>query len=149
MKTNLRNPFRLALCAAALLAACSFGSRANAQSNYQGKFTLPYAVQWGKATLPAGNYVFRFTHGPDANLVDIRDAKTLRAVAIEPTNIRQDSKGDSALLISVRGNQRVVRSLTITELGETFVYPSAQKRHRATEEARQTQTVPVLEAEEQ
>jgi hypothetical protein len=145
MRTK-RNPIRVVLYAAALLVACSFGSRANAQSQIQGKFTLPYAVQWGKASLPPGDYVFTFTQGLSPNLLSIRDAKSLRGVAYEPTSIRQDDKGESALLISVRGKRHVVRSLSIAELGEAFVFPSAQRRERATEEARHAQTIPVLVA---
>lgn len=145
MRTR-RNPIRLVLCAAVLLVACSYGSRANAQSNFQGKFTLPYEVQWGTATLPPGDYTITFTHGRIPNLLDIRNAKSNRGVAYEPTNIRQDPKGESALLVSVRGRMHVVCSLTIAELGETFVYPAGAARERPTEEARHTQIVPVLVA---
>ena len=35
------------------LAMCAFTATANAQS-VMGRFTLPYEVHWGTATLPAG-----------------------------------------------------------------------------------------------
>jgi hypothetical protein len=144
MRTK-QNPVRLVLCAAALLVACSYGTRANAQSApsaVQARFTLPYQVQWGKAVLPAGDYLITF----DSSFLTIRDAKNFHTVANEPTAIRQDGEGESALLISVRGHQRVVRSLTISQLGQTFVYPASRAAERESEEARRTQSVPVLVA---
>ena len=39
-------------------AVIAFAGAANAQSPYQGKFTLPEATRWGQIELPAGNYTF-------------------------------------------------------------------------------------------
>ena len=151
MRTK-RNPVRLVLCAAALLAAVPFSGPAKAQSNvpqaaYHGKFTLPCEVHWGKAVLPAGDYLLSFTTGQTPAFISIRDAKSLRNVAYELTGIREDGKGESALVIRARGNDRVVSALTIAELGETFVYQRPSARSREREEARQTQTVPILLAQ--
>jgi hypothetical protein len=151
MRTT-RNIVRPAMFAAILLVIASFTAPANAQSElpqeaFQGKFTLPYEVHWGNALLPAGDYVFGFTQSQTPANIWIRDAKTLRSVAFEPTGIRQDGKGDSALLVSVRGRQHVVCSLTIAEIGETFVYQCPSARGHETEEVRQTQTVPILLAQ--
>jgi hypothetical protein len=131
---------RTTVLAALLLTAGLFGSAANAQSQFRGKFTLPYTVQWGKAVLQPGEYLITFDqHG----MLVIRDAQSQRAVTFEPTNNREDSgEGGSALIIATRGEQHVVRSLRIAELGEAYVYsrPSARK----VEEARHT--VPVIVA---
>jgi hypothetical protein len=134
---------RTAVLAAVLLTGGLFGSVANAQS-FQGKFALPYAAQWGKATLQPGDYLLTF-YGEGTMLV-IRDAKSQRVVAFEPINDREDcGEGGSALIISATGEQHVVRSLRISELGEAYVYsrPSA----REMEEARKTGAVPIVVAE--
>jgi hypothetical protein len=132
---------RATVLAALLLTAGLFGSAANAQSQFRGKFTLPYAAQWGKATLQPGDYLLTFNG--DGTMLVIRDAKSQRVVTFEPINDREDcGKGGSALIISAIGERHVVRSLRISELGEAYVYsrPSA----RQAEEARHT--VPVIVA---
>ena len=135
---------RATVLAAMLLTASLFGNAAYAQASYHGKFTLPFAARWGQAVLQPGDYELRFND--DGTLLVIRDAKSQQTVAFEATNIRQDSgKGGSALVIGMSGEQRVVRSLRIAELGEAYVYsrPSA----REMEEARHTSAVPIVVAE--
>jgi hypothetical protein len=151
MKTN-RNTGRLVLLAAILLATGCFGGSAKAQSSlpqadYQGKFTLPFEAHWGKAVLPGGDYQVSFAPGVSSVLV-IRDAKTYRAVAFEPATIRNGADGEaSALLIAIRGNQRTIHSLTIAELGETYVFNPALAHPGKVEEARRVPVVPVLTAQ--
>jgi len=135
---------RTTVLAALLLTAGLFGGVAHAQAGYHGKFTLPFAAQWGKAVLQPGDYLLTFSN--DGALLEIRDANSHQLVAFEPTSNREDSgKGPSALIIGTSGDQRVVRSLRIVEIGEAYVYsrPSARER----EEARHTGSVPVVVAE--
>ena len=135
---------RATVLAALLLTASLFSNAAYAQAGYHGKFTLPFAARWGQAVLQPGDYELRFND--DGTLLEIRDAKSHQTVAFEQTNIREDSgKGGSALIIGTSGEQRVVRSLRIAELGEAYVYsrPSA----REMEEARKTGAVPIVVAE--
>jgi len=147
MKVKItRYATRVTLLAAVLLATCLLARPASAQAGIQGKFTLPYETHWGQAVLPAGDYLLTFTHDNMPPMLVIRNAKSLRFVAFESVNIREDStKGESALLIGTRGEQRIVHSLTIAKLGQVFVYDRALAR--AVEEARQTQAVPVIVAE--
>jgi len=147
MKSRImRHITKATIFAAALLAVCFSASTANAQG-FKGKFTLPYEVRWGRAVLAPGDYQLTFTHDPAGDMIDIQDAKSLRSVALEQINDRQDStEGASALLIRTEGKQRVVYSLRIVELGEAFVYEHPPANGRAVEEAHQTQTVPVLVA---
>ncbi len=146
MKQNItRNATRLTLFAAALLATILFAGSANAQSPFKGKFTLQHETRWGQAVLPAGDYILTFDNHL-SNMLIVRDAKSLHAVAYEPINNAQDStEGESALLIGARGSQRVVYSLRFAELGQTFIYDRTLAR-RAVEEARQPQAVPVIVA---
>jgi hypothetical protein len=147
MKAKItRYATRAGLFAAVLLATGLLARPANAQEGIQGKFTLPYKTNWGQAVLPAGDYLFTFTHDTLDSMLLIRNAKTGRAVAFEPLNIREDSaKSGSALLIGTRGERRIVYSLRLAQLGQSFVYD--RPLSRAAEEARRTQAVPVVLAE--
>jgi len=144
MKTNIhRNTIQVTLLAAALLATGLLGRPASAQA----RFTLPHETSWGQAVLPPGDYQLTFDNHNVTPTVVIRDAKSLRVVAYESTDVRDNStKGTSALLIGVGGKQWVVLSLRSAELGETFVYerPPAQG---GTVEARQTRAIPVVVAQ--
>jgi len=148
MKLNItRNATKMTLLATVLLATCSFASPASAQSAFRGKFTLPQQTHWGTAMLPAGEYVLALSQGTGSTMVVIRDAKSGNAVAFEASAIADHSgKGETALLISNRGEQRVVHSLRVAQLGEVFIYDPALARGRAVEEARNTAAVPVVAA---
>lgn len=145
MNTKIqRSSIKAALIAALLLVAGAFSGPANAQGQRVAKFTLPFEAHWGQAVLPPGDYLVRFPTDPQGTLV-IYDAKN-HEVAIEGANDRDDSAGrSSALFISIKGREHVVYSLTIAELGETFVYHRLPKSE--VQEARRMQTVPVLVAE--
>jgi len=145
---NSRIISKAALCAAAFVASGWFAQPVGAQAGFQGKFTLPFEARWGQAVLPPGDYRLTFVPvGVSTELV-IRDANSLRPVALEPVNVREDSKGGrSALLIDMRGNQPVVHSLSIAELGEGLVYGRTPAQRRTTEDVHEMQAVPVLVAE--
>lgn len=139
---------KAALFAAALLAAGLLGKQAKAQARFQGRFTLPFETRWGQAVLPAGEYELRFAPSDSPAVLVIRDVKSRRPVAYESIPGPDDAKtGPSALVIGTKGTQRVVYSLRIAELGETFVYERSPAHLSKNEEARQLQTVPVLAAE--
>ena len=105
--------------------------------------------RWGQTVLSPADYQLTFVSvGVSTELV-IRDLKKHQPVALERVNILEDSKGGkSALLIDMRGNRPVVRSLSIAELGEAFVYEGLPRHSRAAQDARQTQSVPVLLAKQ-
>jgi len=145
MKTNIkRNAIRATLLATVLLTGGLFGSPAKAQSAFQGTFTLSQETRWGQAVLAPGDYVIAFDSHDPSTLV-VRDATSRRPVAFESVQIRDESAGGkSALLIGVRGAQRVIHTLRIAELGEEYVYDPKLAHGRVTEEARQTEPIPVL-----
>lgn len=151
MRTK-RNTGRLVIFAAVLMVVGCFAAQAKAQSNvpqavYQGKFSLPFQAHWGKTVLPAGDYQLSFAPGLNSVLA-IRDAKTSRLVAYEAAAIRDGANGQaSALLIAIRGNQRIIHSLRVAELGETYVFNPALAHPRRVEEVRRIPVIPVLEAQ--
>ena len=137
--------------AAALLAALLSVSVASAPSPiFQGKFSLPYEVRWGKAMLPAGEYWLRVDYVGPATIVTVQQAESGKTVAMVLSSSAEgdkNTKDGSALLIASRGGQRIVHSLKLAELGEVFIYDPALARGRGTiEEARKTQSVRVLAA---
>jgi|GEM_PF-1113032 len=134
-----------ALAVAALFAATTM----NATPLFQGKFSLPYEVRWGKAILPAGEYRLRVDHVTTNTFVTIEQAKSGKKVAMVLSFIVEDDKNTkdgSALLIASKGGQRIVHSLKLAELGEVFIYDPALARGQGTIEARKTQAVPVVAA---
>ena len=145
----VRHITKVTLFAAVFLAACLLGRPAYAQSQIQGSFTLSHETRWGQAVLPPGDYQLRFVINNGGPMLVIRDAKSRLVVAYESLDIRESSTtGESAILIGRRGNQQVVQSLRIAELGESFVYERPPAHGRAGEEARKTQVVPVLVAKQ-
>lgn len=142
-----RHIIQASLFASVLLFTGLSTGPASAQGQFQGKFTLPYEVRWGRATLPAGDYQLAFVDNTLGTLLAIRDAKTLRMVALEPVSDREDShQGASVLLVGTHGKQRIVYSLTIAELGESFVYQRPPAHNGELEEARNSQVVPLTVA---
>ena len=128
------------------LLVCFLGAGvANAAPLYRGRFTLPYEVRWGQAVLPAGDYLLRFEDVSTRVFVVIKDAKNGKDVAMLATLAISDAKGRSALLIASEGNQQVVHSLRLAELGEVFVYETALSA-RDLREANAMQALPVLAA---
>ncbi len=142
-----KNSIKAMLFAAALLAACLIAGSANAQSAFHGKFTLQHEIKWGDALLPAGDYVIALDNITEPCIASIRNAANGQPVAFVSSGIAEDSgKGGSALLVASRGGHRVVHSFRVAELGEVFIYDRALARGGSTEEARNAEAVPVLQA---
>jgi len=140
------NTTKATLSATVLLASCLFAGSANAQA-VQGKFTLQHTVRWGQAVIPAGEYRLTLDPGAEPALAVIYNAKTGQKVAFVTAAITEDSsKGDTALFIGRRGNQRVIYSFRVAELREAFIYDAALAHGREILEASNTETVPVLDA---
>ena len=148
--SSRKNSSVLGLLTLGLLAALLCACVANAAPSFQGKFTLPNEVRWGKAMLPAGDYLLRVDHVNAATLVTIQEAKSRNTVAIVLSTISDGNKNieeGSALLIGTRGGQSVVHSLRLAELGMVLVYdPSLARARKEIEEAHNNQAVPVTAA---
>jgi hypothetical protein len=143
---NSKSTAKVALFAA-VLATCLFASVANAQSAFQGKFTLQDETRWADAVLPAGSYFITLDCGTGVCLAAIRNAESGKTVAHVLCGIADNgANGESALLIRGRGAQGVVHSFRVAELGQTFVYDRALARGRGVrEEARKMEVVPVVQ----
>jgi hypothetical protein len=150
-RKNLFSKLTARLLVAALVATALFAAATlNATPPFQGKFSLPYEVRWGRAILPAGEYRLRVDNVDTVTIVTVQQAESGKTVAMLPFPIRESDKNvrdGSALLIASKGGQRTVHTLKLAELGEVFIYdPSLARGRGTTEEARQTQPVRVLAA---
>lgn len=134
------------LFATVLLATCFFASAAGAQV-IQGTFTLQHSARWGQTILPAGDYRLRFDPAAEPGLVVVTNAKNNKAVTFISTRIAEDTaEGGSVLIIGWRGDQHVIHSLRLAELGQVFISDPELAHGRRADEAKNTETVPVLDA---
>ena len=128
-----------------LLVSFLWAGAANAAPLYRGRFTLPYEVRWGQAVLPAGDYLLRFVDVQTRVFVVIQDANNGKDVAYLAPVTKTEAKGTSALLLADEGDQRVVHSLRLAELGEVFIYePTLVRGTRDVREAQTMRTLPVV-----
>jgi len=143
------NTLKSVMFGAVLLATCLSVSPANAQSSFRGKFTLQHETTWAGVVLPAGDYVITLDHGIGVGpaTVLIRNAASGKSVGMVPSPVADGSAdGEDALLTASRGSHWVVESFRVAELGKVFIYGRARASERGSEEASNTETVPVLQA---
>ncbi|HET7183363.1 MAG TPA: hypothetical protein VFI82_01680 [Terriglobales bacterium] len=147
-----KNPFgklTARLLVASLAAAALFApASANAAAPFfQGRFSLPHKVRWGKAMLPAGEYRLRVDNLSAATVAAIQDVESGKTVAMVLCDITEDDKNTkegNALLISSKGGQRIVHSLKLATVGKVFIFEPALARGQGTIEARERQSVQVV-----
>lgn len=123
------------------LATCAFTAAANAQS-VTARFTLPYEVHWGTATLPAGEYTISMDSFHTATLV--QSASNNLSFFTRMPVIEDSSKNPASLLVtSFQGDHRV-RSLNLPGLGKSLVYEPLTTSEREQIANGPMQTVPVF-----
>jgi hypothetical protein len=139
---TIRHAIEVRIFAAVLLATFAFVAAANAKT-VSAKFTLPFEVHWGKNVLPAGDYTISMNSLANEAVIRSANGKT---VGFTPIPIEASSdKGATALLVMVRGNERIVRSLNLPARGVSFIYPPATSAEREMlAKADQIQAVPVI-----
>lgn len=142
---TIRSVIKVKLFAAAMLAAGLCASTGYAQTNFSGKFTLPYEVQWGKSVLPAGQYFITMNPMRPTAIVQSADGKIAFYTPI-PTQSTSE-KGTTALKVLARGNERIVLSLNLPERGLSLVYrPTTAAERELLAKADHESTVPLTAA---
>lgn len=113
----------------AVALVCCIAGVSRAQTN-EGEFTLPFEVQWGSTTLPAGDY--SYTLEQPESLVTV-PAATIRVRAASDNAVRLavlamarpaiQPLQHSSLTLVRNGDKYVVREMYIMELALTFRSP--------------------------
>ena|ERR1700681_2503492 len=142
--TNQR-PTTMKLILGVLIATCMFTAAANAQPSFEGKFTLPYEVHWNHGVLPAGEYAIQVdSKGAPALL---RSTSGNKSAYTAPPTIARKEKGAACLTVTVRGNERRVRSVNLPQIGMSLIFDPLSKTEREMfAKAGQIDTVPVITA---
>jgi hypothetical protein len=115
----------------------SFPGRADAAPIFCGQVTLPYEVRWGVAVLPAGPYILIVDSVSQP--VQIFTMGGEEKFSSMPEFTDQNHGSQSSLVISMRGDKRVVNSLNIPRQGLSLVFMPPSKIQR--EEAAMTHSV--------
>ncbi len=106
-------------------ASLLFASLASAQE-FHGKFTLPFQAQWGKVTLPSGNYtvdVTRSQGGVRLVRVNAEAQGSHRVAILLPMAHNTKMRTDQSELVCIReGSARIVRALELGPLAETLYF---------------------------
>jgi hypothetical protein len=141
-----RNSVSAKLLLGVLLATFVFTAAANAQPSFQGKFTLPYEVQWNHAVLPAGEYSIEVdAKGRPAILHSVSTGNS--ALTSSPV-IADREKGAAHLTVTIQGNERKVRSVNLPQIGMSLVFDPLTKSEREMfAKAGQMDNVPVFTAQ--
>ena len=136
---------KLGLAALALGIVAGSG---NAVTAYAGKFTLPFEVNWGGSTLPAGDYTFEMASQSSPYRLYIRGQKS--NVIIQATSADTGVVASSAQLDLVDiGDVHTIKTFEAPELGVTFSYYTSKEKHVAPREVRHkglSQTEPATQA---
>jgi hypothetical protein len=144
--THMTTPASVRLLLGVVIATFVFTAAANAQPSFAGKFTLPYEVRWGKAVLPAGDYVIRMDS--TASPAEISPANGSSAGVFTEYPLVEDSHMSGVYLtITNNANQRRVRSLNLPQFGKAIVFaPLTKSEREVLAKAGQINTVPVVTA---
>jgi hypothetical protein len=111
-----------------LIATCAFTAAANAQSSFEGKFTLPYAAHWNGAVLPAGEYTIQVVaKGKPAVL---RSTSNDTAAFTSTPAIGDREKGAARLTVTILGHERRIRSVNVPQLGASLIFEPLTKMER-------------------
>ena len=117
----------------AMLTACFGANLAHAQT-LQGKFTLPFEVQWGQAVLPPGNYSFTLNSGVDPDstttcpyAVLVRGEDHTASIIVSRIGDYSFS-GKNELIIERYGDRGAVRALRLAHAGLVFSYPAPKPK---------------------
>jgi hypothetical protein len=140
---TIRNMIQARMIAAAVLVVSLCAAAGYAKPSFTGRFTLPYEVNWGKNTLPAGNYVIIIEEVGRQATVESLDG---HIAFFTPMPIKLDSDGGSTgLVVLVRGNERVVRLLNLPHAGVSLVYqPQTSAERELLVKADRVEAVPLV-----
>jgi hypothetical protein len=134
----------------AALALGALATSGNAQSVYQGKFTLPTETHWGGVTLPAGDYTFAMSSTTSPYTLYIRGERGNAIIMAASADDRAVSDHAQLNLVDI-ADVETVQTFDAPELGLTFTYYTPAQKHIGHKEAHQktaSQTTPATKVSE-
>ena len=118
----------------AVASAFIFAGIASAQGPAsKGQFTLPFDAQWGRATLPAGDYTFTLNSTGQPAIVKVEQGNRNIALVTAQSATASDTSKASELIVTRSGGHARIRVLHLAELGTDLYYsaPKAEGREMA------------------
>ena len=124
---NIRNLVTLAGLAALFLTLGAAGARAQSlmSTQFAGKFTLPFEVQWGRTILPVGEYSLYYgrVHDGGSMVVEVRGKEgSSPHVFILPMGTSTPSTTKNALVLIRQGSAGIVRTLELAAIGTSVSF---------------------------
>jgi hypothetical protein len=113
------------------MAALSLGALAtsgNAQTAYQGKFTLPVETHWGGATLPPGDYTFTMSTASSPYTLYVHGQAANAIIMATTADQKVASERPQLNLVDIADVQ-TVQTFDAPELGLTLVYATPTQKH--------------------
>jgi hypothetical protein len=143
---NMAQPSTTAkLILGVLIATCVFTAAANAQPSFEGKFTLPYEVQWNHAVLPAGEYSIQVDALGMPTV--LHSTSSGNSVITNSPIVTDLEKGAARLTVTIQGNERRVRSMNLPRIGKSLIFDPLTKTEREMfAKAGRIDAVPVITA---
>jgi hypothetical protein len=134
----------------AALALGALATSGNAQTVYQGKFTLPFETHWAGATLPAGDYSFTMASASAPYRIYIH-GQAGNAIVVAASVDRKVVSGVPQLNLVDLADTENVETFEAPELGLTLTYWTPKQTHVGRKEAHQKtmpQTAPASQVSE-
>jgi len=136
--------------AVAVLALGALPASGNAQTVYQGQFTLPFETHWGGTTLPAGDYTFTMSSAISPYTLYIRGEK-FNAIVMASAADEKIVSGHAQLNLVDIADVQNVKTFEAPELGLILSYRTPKQKNMGRKEAHQKtipQTAPASQASE-
>lgn len=114
---------------------------ANAQTAFQAKFQLTSETRWGRAVLPAGEYILTVNSVQSPIILQSVDGKGAGLVMAQSSV--DPAPGDSYILITGSGSDRMVRSVNLPPWHRAFLFKPVSEREQETLYAHASEMVPV------
>jgi hypothetical protein len=140
MKSIRRFSFAVVLTLSAL---GQFAALAHAQSPVQGRFNLPYEVNWENTVVPAGDYEFYLRPAGGSELLTLEkvggSSFGFLALARAPEPV---SSGDvNKLVFVIKDGKRFVSSMQLPEFGMGLAFVVQEKPAHSGKQIAQAETI--------
>jgi hypothetical protein len=119
-----RRPNTLQLKGLLIFVVFTVVTTAQAQSYARGSFTLPFEIEWGGGTVPAGHYIFEIQKAIPHPVVTIRNMEHPREVKLigSAAAVSEAPIRNSALEIVTVEGKRYIHSFDISATGASLIY---------------------------